>query len=128
MTASNLIHLTGNVGNTIRTAVLNSGTHATEFDLATNDYYRDSRGERIQRTEWHRVKSYGKVAESLAKHLRTGSKITVVGTMRYRRWEDKFEQKRTAAEVYLDTFNFVGSKPAASAEAPTEKELAVVDA
>ncbi len=128
MTASNLIHITGNVGGEIRSTTLPSGQCATEFNLATNDYYKDKTGNRIQRTEWHRVKAYGKVAEVLAEHLGKGSKIAVVGTMRYRNWTDKFEQPRKVAEVYLDSFNFVGSKRAGNQAAPTEAELAVLDA
>jgi len=81
---------------------------ATEFSLATNEYYRDKQGERQTRTEWHRVKAYGKIAELFDQHLKCGSPISIVGSMRYRKWVDKFEQTRTVAEVIAEEFTFLG--------------------
>ena len=128
MNASNFIHITGNVGGTVRSNTLPSGMRVAEFSLATNDYYRDREGNRVQRTEWHRVKAFGKVAGVLAEHAGKGTQLSVVGTMRYRSYVNKLEQQCTVAEVYLDSFNFVGKKHRAAADAPTREELSVLDA
>ena len=108
MNVRNHIHLTGNLGADPQTVILKSGQTATEFSLATNEYYRDASGERQTRTEWHRVKAYGKLAELFDRHLKCGSPISIVGSMRYRKWTDKFEQTRIAAEVIAEEFTFLG--------------------
>lgn len=130
MTASNHIHLTGNVGGEVRTVTLESGTVATEFSLATNDYYRDRNGERASRTEWHRIKAFGKQAEVLGKYLRSGSRLNLVGTLRYDKWEDQHGQRRKSPRIYLEQFDFLGNRSGGdndSAAATTVRELASVD-
>ncbi|TXF90597.1 single-stranded DNA-binding protein [Neolewinella aurantiaca] len=120
MNVRNHIHLTGNLGTDPKTVVLKTGKTATEFSLATNEYYRDKQGERQTRTEWHRVKAYGKLAELFDQHLQCGSPISIVGTMRYRRWVDKFEQTRTSAEVIAEEFTFLGGSRKNKEEAMIE--------
>ena len=85
MNVRNHIHLTGNLGADPKTVTLDSGTTATEFSLATNDYYRDRDGNRQTRTEWHRVKAYGKIAEIVDQYLDRGKEVSIVGSMRYRK-------------------------------------------
>jgi len=108
MNVRNHIHLTGNLGADPKTVTLSSGKAATEFSLATNEYYRDREGNRQTKTEWHRVKAYGKLAELFDQYLQRGSQISIVGSMKYRKWTDKFEQSRTAAEVIVEEFTFLG--------------------
>lgn len=108
MNVRNHIHLIGNLGADPKTVILKTGQKATEFSLATNEYYRDKQGERQTRTEWHRVKAYGKLAELFDQHLKCGSPISIVGSMRYRKWVDQFEQTRTVAEVIAEEFTFLG--------------------
>ncbi|WP_020568383.1 single-stranded DNA-binding protein [Neolewinella persica] len=108
MNVRNHIHLTGNLGADPKTVTLSSGTTATEFSLATNEYYRDRDGNRQTKTEWHRLKAYGKLAELFDQYLQRGSQISIVGSMKYRKWTDKFEQSRTAAEVIVEEFTFLG--------------------
>jgi single-strand DNA-binding protein len=110
MNTSNFINLIGRLGDDPKTATLASGTTATEFSLATNDYYRDRDGLRQTRTEWHRVKAYGKLAEIFDQYLERGKEVSIVGSMRYRKWIDKHDQTRTAAEVVADSFSFIGSQ------------------
>lgn len=109
MNVRNHIHLTGNLGADPKTVTLKSGTVATEFSLATNDYYRDAEGNRQTRTEWHKIKAYGKLAELFSQYLHRGSQISIVGSMRYRKWVDQFEQNRLTAEVVAEEFTFLGS-------------------
>lgn len=107
MNVRNHIHLTGNLGDAPKTVVLDSGTTATSFSLATNEYYRDKEGNRQTRTEWHRIKAYGKLAELFTEHLMRGSQISIVGSMRYRRWTDEYDQPRISAEVVAEEFTFL---------------------
>lgn len=112
ITNSNFIHLIGNLGDTPSSRTLPNGQQVINFNLATNDSYKNREGERIQRTEWHQVKAFGKTAEVMARYLRRGSKVSLVGTLRYRKWVDKFEQKRLSAEVIVESFEFMDAAPA----------------
>lgn len=116
MNVRNHIHLTGNLGADPKTSTLKTGTVVTEFNLATNEYTRDAEGNRKVRTEWHRVKAYGKLAELFAQHLQRGSQISIIGSMRYRKWVDKFEQNRTVAEVIAEEFTFLSSSKQSQGE------------
>ncbi|MFT7119868.1 MAG: single-strand DNA-binding protein [Neolewinella sp.] len=109
MNVRNHIHLTGNLGADPKTVTLKSGTTATEFSLATNEYYRDADGKRQTKTEWHKVKAYGKVAELFDQYLQRGSQVSIVGSMKYRKWVDQFEQNRITAEVITEEFTFLSN-------------------
>ena len=85
-------------------------TVATEFSLATNNYYRDRDGNKQERTDWHRVKAYGKLAELFDQYLERGRQISIVGSMQYRKWVDKHDQTRNTAEVIADSFSFIGGQ------------------
>jgi len=109
MNTSNFINLIGRLGEAPRTTTLPSGTLATEFSLATRNVYKDRDGNRQEQTDWHRVKAYGKLAELFDKYLERGGQVSIVGSMRYRKWVDKHDQTRTSAEVIADSFSFIGS-------------------
>lgn len=111
MSIRNSVTLIGNVGQLPTSKTLPSGTRIIEFSLATNESYRNREGEKITRTEWHRVKAYGsKLVEVLERYLTTGTKLVVVGSLRYGKWVDKFDQNRSTTEIILEEFTFLGSK------------------
>lgn len=123
MNVRNHIHLTGNLGADPKTVTLKTGLVATEFSLATNEYSRDAEGNRRVRTEWHKIKAYGKMAELFDQYLKRGSQISIIGSMRYRKWVDQFDQNRTTAEVIAEEFTFLsgGNK---NEEATSEDSVA----
>jgi len=104
---SNFINLIGRLGDNPSSRTLPSGQLATEFNLATNDNYKDRAGNKVERTEWHRIKAYGKVAEILDRYLKRGNKVSIVGTLRYQKWVDKFDQKRSSPEIIVQSFLFM---------------------
>ena len=110
MQVRNSVTLIGNVGQLPTVKTLPSGTRVIEFSLATNDSYRNKAGERIQRTEWHSIKAYGKVVDVLERYLTKGSQLALTGALRYSKWTDKHEQARTSTEIILDEFTFLGSR------------------
>jgi single-strand DNA-binding protein len=110
MNTSNFINLIGRLGDDPKTRTLENGNTFTEFSLATNDYYRDRDGNRQTRTEWHRVKAFGKLAELFDTHLRRGEQVSIVGSMRYNKWIDKHDQNRVSADVIAESFSFIGSQ------------------
>lgn len=121
MQVRNSITLIGNLGSHPKTATLPSGRLATEFSLATNDYYKDKDGNRQTRTEWHKIKAYGKLAEVFDKHLVQGSQVCIAGALRYSKWIDKHDQVRVTAEIVADSFTFLSGGRQAAAEQELEE-------
>jgi len=121
---SNFINLIGRLGDAPKTTTLPSGTTVTEFSLATNNYYRDRDGNKQTRTDWHRVKAFGKLAEIFDQYLDRGREVSIVGSMRYSKWVDKHDQNRTSAEVIAESFSFIGGSANMVAEpSPQEAEV-----
>ena len=75
----NVHTITGNLGTDPKHQPLSNGNSVTELSIATTEYWRDKEGERQEKTTWHKVKAFGKVAEVLATNLKKGSAISVSG-------------------------------------------------
>ncbi|PPK87496.1 single-strand DNA-binding protein [Neolewinella xylanilytica] len=114
MQVRNSVTLIGNVGQLPTVKTLTSGTRVIEFSLATNDSYRNKAGERITRTEWHTIKAFGKVVDTLERYVTKGTQLALTGSIRYSRWTDKHEQTRVSTEIILDEFTFLGSRDGSS--------------
>lgn len=112
LSSNNFINLIGNLGAAPVVKTLPSGRLLTEFRLATNDRYTNASGQRVDRTEWHTVKAFGKPAEILSQYLDRGSKVSILGTLRYNKWVDKFEQNRTSTEIIVESFRFLDGNSA----------------
>ena len=110
MTIRNSVTLIGNVGQQPVCRTLSTGSRMIEFSLATNETYRNRDGEKVQRTEWHKVKAFGKVVDVLERYVNRGTKLVVTGSLRYNKWVDKHEQNRTTAEIFLEEFSFLDSR------------------
>ncbi|MDY0207928.1 MAG: single-stranded DNA-binding protein, partial [Pseudomonas sp.] len=98
----NKVILIGNVGGDPETRYLPNGNAVTNLTLATSDSWRDKQtGQMQERTEWHRVTFFGKIAEIAGQYLRKGSKIYVEGRLQTREWE-KDGVKRYTTEIIVD--------------------------
>jgi single-strand DNA-binding protein len=119
----NKVILIGRLGQDPKLAYLPSGTPAAEFTLATDESYKNREGQKVEQTEWHRVKVYGKSAEFCSNYLSKGRLVYVEGQLRTRSWEDQQGQKRYMTEVVVSgpghTVTFLDSK-GAGAGAPAE--------
>ena len=122
MQVRNSVTLIGNVGQLPTVRTLTSGTRVIEFSLATNDSYRNKAGERITRTEWHTIKAFGKVVDTLERYVTKGTQLALTGSIRYSRWTDKHEQTRIRTEIILDEFTFLGSRDGSSYSNRDEEE------
>lgn len=116
MQVRNSITLIGNLGSNPKMVTTESGLTITEFSLATNEYFRDKDGNRQTRTDWHKVKSFGKLAEIFGKYLEQGSQVAIVGTLRYNKWIDKHDQVRNTAEIVAHSFTFLSGGKQQEAE------------
>ncbi|NJB87406.1 single-strand DNA-binding protein [Lewinella marina] len=110
MQVRNSVTLIGNVGQLPTAKTLPNGVRAIEFSFATNDTYRNREGEKVTRTEWHQIKAYGKVVDVLEQYVTKGSALAITGTIRYRKWTDKYEQNRISTDIILDQFTFLGGR------------------
>lgn len=109
----NKVQLIGNLGNAPEIKNTESGRKMARFSVATNENYRNSRGEKITETQWHNLVAWGKVAEIAEKYLSKGSEIAVEGRLINRNYVDKTGVKKYISEVQVNELLLLGSKPSA---------------
>ena len=99
----NKVILVGNLGQDPEVRYMPNGGAVANLTVATSDTWRDKQsGEQKERTEWHRVTLYGKLAEVAGEYLRKGSQVYVEGQLRTRKWQDQSGQDRYTTEVVVD--------------------------
>lgn len=89
----------GNLGADPEVRYTSGNTAVATMNVATSDRYRDNNGEMQERTEWHRIVAWGKLAEVCQNYLKKGSKAYFEGPIQTRQWEDKEGQKRYTTEI-----------------------------
>jgi single-strand DNA-binding protein len=104
----NKVLLIGRLGNNPEIRYTNTGTAVANFNLATSETWNDKNGQRQERTEWHRVVVWGKLAELCEKYLAKGRQCFVEGRLQTRSWDDKDGNKRYTTEVVATTVQFLG--------------------
>ncbi|MCL7462846.1 single-stranded DNA-binding protein [Pseudomonas sp. NW5] len=118
----NKVILIGNVGGDPETRYLPSGNAVTNITLATSESWKDKQtGQPQERTEWHRVVFFGKLAEIAGEYLRKGSQVYVEGSLRTRKWQDQSGQDRYTTEIVVDMggqMQLLGGRPGAGDDAP----------
>lgn len=113
----NKVILIGRLGNNPEIRYTNTGTAVANFNLATSENWNDKSGQRQERTEWHRVVVWGKLAELCEKYLSKGRQAFVEGRLQTRSWDDKDGNKRYTTEIVASTIQFLGSNAQAGANA-----------
>ncbi|MGQ7815914.1 single-stranded DNA-binding protein [Metapseudomonas furukawaii] len=117
----NKVILVGNVGGDPETRYLPNGNAVTNITLATSESWKDKQtGQQQERTEWHRVVFFGRLAEIAGEYLRKGSQVYVEGSLRTREWE-KDGVKRYTTEIVVDIngqMQLLGGRPGADDGAP----------
>lgn len=99
----NKVILIGNVGADPETRFLPNGNAVTNITLATSDSWKDKQtGQQQERTEWHRVVFFGKLAEIAGEYLKKGSQVYVEGRLQTRKWQDQSGQDRYTTEIVVD--------------------------
>src|SRR5262249_49927106 len=88
-----------------------SGTSVAKFSLATDDRYTDKNGEKQERTEWHNITAWGKLAEICGQYLRKGKLVYIEGSIRTDSWDDKETgQKRYRTEIHANAMQMLDRK------------------
>ena len=104
----NKVILVGNLGNDPEVRFMPNGGAVANITIATSESWRDkATGEQREKTEWHRVAIYGKLAEVAGEHLKKGSQVYIEGQLQTRKWEDQSGQDRFTTEVVVQGFNGV---------------------
>ncbi|MFP6654991.1 MAG: single-stranded DNA-binding protein [Myxococcota bacterium] len=115
MAGVNKAILIGNLGRDPELRTTPNGQSVVNFTLATSESWTDKSGERVERTEWHRIVVWGRTAEMCNQYLSKGRSVYIEGRIQTREWEDKDGNKRTTTEINANTVNFLGS-PRSSGE------------
>ena len=100
----NSVQLIGNLGKDVELKEISTGSKVANFTMATNDYYKNNRGELVKETQWHSIVAWGKTAELMAKHLRKGSSVVLHGKLIHRTYEDKEGNIKYTSEVKATEF------------------------
>ena len=106
----NKVILIGNLGSDPELKYTPSGAAVTNFNVATNEVWNDKDGNKQERTEWHRVVLWRKLAEIAGEYLKKGSKVYLEGRLQTRSWEDKDGVKRYTTEVVADNMTMLDAK------------------
>jgi single-strand DNA-binding protein len=118
MSASlNLAIIVGNLGRDPETRYNPEGAAVTTISVATTDSWKDKEsGEKKEKTEWHRVVFYGKLAEIAGEYLKKGSQILVRGKIQTRKWQDKEGKERYTTEIVGAEMKMLGVRPKSDGE------------
>tara|TARA_B100000700_G_C15003577_1_gene837453 strand:- start:352 stop:822 length:471 start_codon:yes stop_codon:yes gene_type:complete len=110
MASLNRVMLIGRLGQDPEIRYTQSGSAVANFNIATNDYWTDKKGEKQERTEWHSLVLWGKLADLAQSYLKKGSQIYIEGRIQTRDWEDEQGQRHFKTEVVVTTMQFLDSK------------------
>ena len=112
----NKVILIGNLGKDPEVKALPTGSAVTTITLATSESWKDKQtGQQQERTEWHRVVFYNRLAEIAGEYLRKGSKAYIEGKLRTRKWQDKSGVDHYTTEVIAENMQMLDGKPAGGA-------------
>ncbi len=107
----NKVILVGNCGQDPDTRYMPSGGAVTNVSLATSESWKDKSGEQQERTEWHRIVFFNRLAEIAGEYLKRGSKVYVEGALRTRKWQDKESgQDRYTTEIVANEMQMLDSR------------------
>ncbi|MBF2707165.1 single-stranded DNA-binding protein [Flavobacterium soyangense] len=104
----NKVQLIGNVGNDPEIKNLDGGKKVANLTIATNDSYKNDKGEKVEQTEWHKVVAWGKTAEIIEKYVTKGKEIAIEGKLTHRSYDDKNGEKRYITEVVANDVLLLG--------------------
>jgi single-strand DNA-binding protein len=106
----NKVQLIGNLGAAPEVKTLSEGKKMARFSIATNESYRNAKGEKVTETQWHNLVAWGKVAEIAEKYLTKGKEVVVEGKLITRTYNDKEGKKKSITEIEVNELLLMGGK------------------
>jgi single-strand DNA-binding protein len=119
----NKVILIGNLGNDPELRYTPNGTAVANFNIATNESWNSKDGKKEERTEWHKIVVWSKLAELCGEYLSKGRTVYVEGRLQTREWNDKEGAKRYTTEVVAQTIQFLGSPGERGAKTASAKPI-----
>lgn len=112
MASVNKVILVGNLGRDPETRYLPSGEAVCNFSIATTDTWKDKSGQKQERTEWHSISIFGKLAEIASQYLKKGSSVYLEGRLQTQKWVDKqSEEEKQRTQIVADRMQMLGGRP-----------------
>lgn len=108
----NKVQLIGNLGKEPEVKTLESGKKMARFTVATNESYRNAKGEKVTETQWHNLVAWGKLAEIVEKYLVKGKEVAIEGKLISRSYNDKDGNKKYITEIQVNDLRMLGAKAA----------------
>ena len=119
----NKVILVGNLGADPETRYMPSGSAVTNLSVATSESWKDKQtGEQKDRTEWHKVAMFNRLAEIAAEYLRKGSQVYIEGKLRTRKWQDRDGNDRWTTEIVADEMQMLGGRGGGGGSAPMSSD------
>ena len=119
MRGVNKVILVGHLGQDPDVRAMPSGSSVANLSLATNEQWRDKNtGEQQERTEWHRLAVFGRLAEIAGQYLRKGAPVYVEGRLRTRKWQDRDGHDRYSTEIVVNELQMLGGRGSTSQAGP----------
>lgn len=116
----NKVILVGNLGADPESRAMPSGSSVTNIRVATSESWKDkTTGDQQERTEWHNVAFFGRLAEVAAEYLHKGSQVYIEGKIRTRKWQDRDGKDRWSTEIIANEMQMLGGRAGSGAPAPT---------
>ncbi len=109
-TLRNKVQLIGNLGTQPEVITLESGKKLAKFTMATNDSYKNSKGEKVTETQWHNIVAWGNTAQIIESYLSKGEEVAIEGKLTSRSYEDKNGNKRYITEIVANELLMLGKK------------------
>ena len=106
----NKVQLIGNVGNAPEIKTLENGKKMARFSVATNEIYRNAKGEKVKETQWHNLVAWGKLAELTEKYFTKGKEVAIEGKLINRSYNDKDGNKKYISEIQVNEILLIGAK------------------
>jgi len=122
----NKVILIGRLGKDPETRYMTSGEAVTNATLATSENWKDKSGEKQEKTEWHNLVFYRRLAEIAGEYLKKGSQIYVEGKLQTRKWQDKEGKDRYTTEIVVNEMTMLGGKSAGGSFEVVENKPAAV--
>jgi len=110
MRGVNKVILVGNLGRDPEVRYIKDGTAVANLRIATSENWNDANGQKQERTEWHRIVAWGKLAEIAKEYMTKGKQIYVEGRLQTRSWDDREGNKRYTTEVRADQILMLGTR------------------
>ena len=122
MSGVNKVIIVGNIGKEPEVRQTQGGTSVVNFSIATSEKYKDNQGVQQQKTEWHNIVAWSKLADICAQYLHKGSKVYIEGKLQTRKWQDQSGQDRYTTEIVGNNLQMLGSRNNGQQQAPQPQQ------